>query len=90
MGIYRNNNGGIWSRLSFFEGAKIRLECYEDLYKYNPTDKDVLENYSYWLNKLYCEFVPPSFYHHNSSTNGIKIWNFYNKNCWDAKCLIVA
>lgn len=90
MGVYRKNNGGIWSRLSSVEGAKIRLECYEDLYKYNPTDKDVKDNYSYWLNKFFYEIVFPKFYQLKMSKNGIMILGFYLKHCWKAKCLFTG
>lgn len=90
MGVYRKNDGGIWSRLSSLEGAKKRLECYEDMYKYNPTDKDVKDNYSYWLNKFYYEYVFPSFYQQKMSKNKIKILGYYFKHCWKAKCLFTG
>lgn len=90
MGVYRKNNGGIWSRLSSLDGDKIRLESYEDLLKYNSTDKDILENYSYWLNNFFYKHVLTPFYQHKITKNEIKIWRFYIKHCGKAKCLFLA
>lgn len=90
MGVYRKNNGGVWSRLSSIEGDKIRLECYEDLYKYNSTDNDILDNYSYWLDDFYAKFVRPPFFHQQLTKGDIKNLCFYWRHCWNAQKPFVA
>ena len=89
MGVYRKNNGGIWSRLSNIKCDKIRLECYEDLYKYNPKDNDILENYNYWLDNFYGRHVRPFFSEHRSLKEGTLNLYFYVKHCFNAKSYII-
>lgn len=81
MGVYRKHDGGIWSRLSYLDGAKIRLECYEDLYFYNHSDKVIRECYVYWLDCFYREFVLPPFLRHKVTRTGMKNLWFYCKHC---------
>lgn len=85
MAVYRKNNGGAWSKLSPIEGAYVRLDCYEDLYKFNPADDDIKDAYSYWLDKFYNEFVIPPYRMHKLSKNGIKNLFAYIKHCQKAK-----
>ena len=85
MGVYRKHDGGIWSKLSPIEGAYVRLDCYEDLYKFNPTDDDIKDAYSYWLDKFYNEFVIPPFRQHKLAKNNIKNLCVYIKHCRKAR-----
>ena len=85
MAVYRKNDGGAWSKLSPIEGAYVRLDCYEDLYKYHPTDNDIRGAYSYWLDKFYNEFVIPTFRQHKLAKNNIKNLCVYIKHCRKAR-----
>ena len=72
MGVYRRNSGGIWWRHNALERARIRLESYEDLYKYNKDDQVILERYCEWLELYYNDFVLPPFQRHKITRNGLK------------------
>lgn len=88
MGVYRKHNGGVWSRMSDIEGAKMRLECYKDLYKYNHTDNIILESYSEWLDKFAGGYVFPPFYQRRFSKEELSNLFFYFKHCWEIKSLL--
>lgn len=85
MGVYRKHDGGIWSSLSSLDGAQTRLECYEDLYKYNKDDKVVQDRYVEWLDLFFVEFVRPSFHYHGWTRNGVDNLNIYIKHCLKTK-----
>ena len=85
MGVYRKHDGGIWSSLSSLNGAQTRLDCYEDLYKYNKDDKVVLDRYVEWLDLFFVEFVRPSFHYHGWTRNGIDNLKLYVKHCLKTK-----
>lgn len=85
MGVYRKHDGGIWSSLSSLDGAQTRLECYEDLYKYNKDDKVVQDRYVEWLDLFFVEFVRPSFHYHGWTRNGIDNLKLYVKHCLKTK-----
>ena len=86
MGVYRKHNGGVWSKLSLIDGAYHRLDCYEDLYKFHPTDKDIKECYLFWLDKFYNEFVIPPFRQHKLTRDSMKNLCYYLRHCRKAKC----
>lgn len=86
MGVYRKHDGGVWSKLSPIDGAYHRLDCYEDLYKFHPTDKDIKECYLFWLDKFYNEFVIPPFRQHKLTRDSMKNLCYYLRHCWKAKC----
>lgn len=85
MGVYRKHDGGIWSGLSLVEGAKTRLDCYEDMFNFNPNDNVVLERYVEWLDLFFVEFVRPSFHYHGWTRNGIDNLKLYVKHCLKTK-----
>ena len=72
MGVYRRNSGGIWSRHTPLEKARVRLDCYQEMYRYNKDDQVVLERYCEWLDRFYKEFVLPPFQRHKITRNGLK------------------
>lgn len=86
MAVYRINNGGIWStEASSIKGAKTRLDCYNDLYKYHHNDDVVKDGYTYWLNKFYTEYVLPPFYKREWDYNKIKTLCYYSNHRWCLK-----
>ena len=90
MGVYRKNAGGVWTRLSLVEGAKTRLECYEDLLLYNHSDNVIRDCYVYWLECFYREFVLPPFLRHKVTSAGMKNLWFYCKHCRKVRSPFIA
>ena len=80
MGVYRKHNGGVWSQLSSIDGAKVRLNCYRDLQKYNQEDNIITECYLEWLDRFFDDIVISPYRRHRLTRNGIKNLGFYLKH----------
>lgn len=88
MGVYRKHEDGVWSGVSKIEGAKTRLNCFKDLYRYNHTDKVILERYSEWLDKFAGGYVFPPLYQRRFTKEGLKNLCIYFNHCWTIKSFL--
>ena len=82
MGVYRVNGRGEWTSLSHFEGAKFRLDCYNDLYQYHKDDPVVLECYTEWLDRFYTDYALSPFRRHKVTKNGVRSLFFTFDHYW--------